>query len=77
MDSLLPASNILVYVSGLCYTSSYPPDISRAVCQILQMLSTKNNCWHLQVACTNYIQNRLSTYIYLFILFFINLGSGS
>lgn len=44
MDSILQASNTLVYVSGLCYTSSYPPDISRALCQILQMLSTKNNC---------------------------------
>lgn len=68
IDLLSQSSNIFVYISGLCFASSYPPDISRALSQILQMLSTKNNCWHLQVACTNHIQNR-SFYIHLFVFY--------
>lgn len=68
MDFLLQFSNIFVYLSGFCYASCYPPDISRVLCQILQMLSTKNNCWHLQVACTNQIQNRIF-YIRLFVFY--------
>lgn len=70
MDLLLQSSNILLYASGFCYASSYPPDISRVLCQILQMLSTKNNHWHLQVACTNNIQNRIF-YIHLFVLYIL------
>lgn len=68
MDFLLQFSNIFIYLSGFCYASCYPPDISRVLCQILQMLSTKNNCWHLQVACTNQIQNRIF-YIRLFVFY--------
>lgn len=68
MDLLLQSFSIFVCVFCFCYASSYPSDISRVLCQILQMLSTKNNCWHLQVACTNHIQNRIF-YMYLFVVY--------